>query len=76
MGVGGYMDVIYEVIEHAKKSSVWKEGKTHFCSMLDGDGDEVFDVLRESFALARERCGHVVMTVSFTTNKRQWARGE
>jgi hypothetical protein len=40
--------------------------------MLDGDGDEVFDTLRSSFALARESAGHIVMTASITANKRMW----
>ena len=41
--------------------------------MLDGDGDEVFRVLRQCFANARAECGHVVMTVSLLANKGAWA---
>ena len=48
--------------------------KTHFCTMLDGEGGEVFDVLRSSFALARERCGHVVMTATITCNQKKWKK--
>lgn len=73
LGTENHMETIYDVIRLAKRSSAWKEGKTHFCSMLDGDGNEVFDVLRSCFDLARESAGHVVMTVSITANKRQWA---
>ena len=70
-----YMDIIYKVIDHAKESSVWKHnaGKTHFCSMLDGDGNQVFDVLQSSFDLAQEQgAGHVVMTATLTANKNAW----
>eukprot|EP00978_Attheya_sp_CCMP212_P014524 scaffold37028_cov57-Attheya_sp.AAC.15 len=72
LGTEHHMDTINNVIRHAGKSPAWKEGKSHFCSMLDGDGQEVFDTLRSSFALARESAGHVVMTATFTANKRQW----
>ena len=54
------METIHEVICNAKLSPAWKAAvKTHFCSTLDGDGQEVFDVLRKSFALAREHSRHV-----------------
>ena len=73
LGLENHMEIIYDVIGHAKQSSVWKGGKTHFCSMLDGDGNTVFDVLRSSFAVARERGGgHVVMTATITANKNAW----
>ena len=73
LGASAYMDTIYEVIALAKQSPSYKAGtKTHFCTMLDGDGQEVFDVLRASFALARERCGHVVMTATITCNQGKW----
>ena len=72
------METIYDVIQHAKTSPCFKTGlKTHFCSMLDGEGCEVFDVLRASFARARERSsGHVVMTATLTANKRSWRPAE
>lgn len=72
MGASDYMDCIHEVIDHAKKSPVWKEGTTHFCSMLDGDGNEVFDLLQECFMLARKTTGHLVMTATLTANKNAW----
>jgi hypothetical protein len=72
MGSLTYMDTIHDVIQNAKKSQSWKEGKSHFCSFLDGDGNEVFDVLRSSFALARKSAGHVVMTATLTANKNAW----
>ena len=75
LGMEDHMSVIYKVIGHAKQSPVWKDGvKTHFCSMLDGNGNQVFDVLRSSFALAREHAsnGHVVMTATLTANKNAW----
>jgi energy-coupling factor transport system substrate-specific component len=72
MGSLTYMDTIHEVIQYAKTSQSWKEGKSHFCSFLDGDGNEVFDVLRSSFALARKSAGHVVMTATLTANKNAW----
>lgn len=72
LGAVGHMDIIYEVISQAKQSPAYKSGvKTHFCSMLDGDGIEVFDVLRRSWATARKRAGHVVMTATITSNMQQ-----
>jgi uncharacterized protein YqgV (UPF0045/DUF77 family) len=79
LGSGDYMSTIYAVIDHAKTSQVYKDGiKTHFCSMLDGDGAEVFDVIQSSFDLARQRhvesggSGHVTMTATLTANKAAW----
>ena len=79
LGCPNYMSTIYDVIDEAKKSPAYKQGvKTHFCSMLDGDGIEVFDVVRSSFALARRKNaergggGHVTMTATFTANKNAW----
>ena len=79
LGSSNYMDTIYDVIHEAKKSPAFKENvKTHFCSMLDGTGDEVFNVLRSSFALASQRhlqCEggvHVTMTATLTANKSAW----
>jgi uncharacterized protein YqgV (UPF0045/DUF77 family) len=79
LGSGDYMSTIYAVIDHAKTSPVYKDGiKTHFCSMLDGDGAEVFDVLQSSFSLARRwhvesgGNGHVTLTATLTANKAAW----
>lgn len=78
LGNKEYMTTIYDVIEEAKKSASYKDGmKTHFCSMLDGDGIEVFDVIRSCFDLARQRHaerggGHVTMTATFTAQKAAW----
>ena len=84
LGSADYMATIREVIALARRSpafgakkldadgNVMPAGKTHFCTMLDGEGQEVFDVLRSSFALARERSGHVVMTATITANQKKW----
>jgi len=74
LGSSDYMSTIREVISEAKRRPVFKDGvKTHFCTMLDGDGGEVFDLLRSSFALARKRNGgHVTMTATMTANKNAW----
>ena len=76
---GDYMDTIYDVINHAKTKSCYKKDlKTYFCTMLDGDGVEVFDTLRECFTIARdshkERTGgsHITMTATLTANKSAW----
>ena len=75
LGSQSYMETIHEVIALAKRSPAFKPNvKTHFCTMLDGEGGEVFDVLRSSFALARERCGHVVMTATITCNQKKWKK--
>mmetsp|Transcript_39678 Transcript_39678/g.119207 ORF Transcript_39678/g.119207 Transcript_39678/m.119207 type:complete len:255 (-) Transcript_39678:508-1272(-) len=78
LGNADYATTIYEVIEEAKKSPSYKEGgKTRLCSMLDGDGVEVFDVIRSCFDLARQKHaerggGHVTMTATFTAQKAAW----
>ena len=48
------------------------------CVMLDGEGSEVFSVLRESFELAcgRSISGHVVLTATITANKASWKTDE
>mmetsp|Transcript_2207 Transcript_2207/g.2046 ORF Transcript_2207/g.2046 Transcript_2207/m.2046 type:complete len:237 (-) Transcript_2207:103-813(-) len=73
LGSADYMETIKDVINSAKESPSYKgDIKTHFCTMLDGDGSEVFDVLRSSFALARTRNAHVTMTATLTANKALW----
>ena len=84
LGSADYMATIREVTALARRSPAYgakkldadgnliPAGKTHFCTMLDGEGQEVFDVLRSSFALARERSGHVVMTATITANQKKW----
>lgn len=79
LGSSNHMDTIYDVIHEAKKSPAFKgDVKTHFCSMLDGNGDDVFNILRSSFALARQRHldreggVHVTMTATLTANKSAW----
>merc|ERR1712217_388270 len=68
LGTTQHTDVIYNVIAHAQQSPSYKVGvKTHFCSMLDGTGLEVFGVLRASLAIAREKARHVVMTATVQT---------
>jgi hypothetical protein len=81
LGSSNHMDTIYDLIREAKKSPAYKgDVKMHFCSMLDGDGDEVFNVLRSSVALARqrhfERDGgvHLTMTATLTTKKSAWKK--
>lgn len=78
LGTTSHMAVIYDVIDHAKRSACWKgDTKTHFCSMLDGEGNAVFDTLQSSFKLARKRgAGHVVMTATLTANKSAWAEAD
>ena len=80
LGSIDYMSTIYSVIDHAKASPSYKDGKSHFCTMLDGDGVEVFDVLRSSFELARAKHSengggsHVTMTATLTSNKSAWKK--
>ena len=84
LGSADYMGTIREVIALARRSpafgakkrdadgNLMPAGKTHFCTMLDGEGHEVFDVLRSSFARAREHSAHVVMTATITANQKKW----
>ena len=62
-----------DVIALASASPCFKADK-ELCTMLDGDGAEVFRVLRESYALACSRSvsGHVVLTATLTCNKASW----
>ena len=48
------------------------------CTMLDGDGEEVFRVLKECFLLAtgRSTSGHVVLTATLTANLSKWKASE
>lgn len=73
--IGGGADdaqTIVDVLLLAQQSQAYVERNTPFCTMLDGDGAEVFDVLRASFQLARARAGPVVMTATLTANKSSW----
>eukprot|EP00957_Ditylum_brightwellii_P061580 4673002-Ditylum_brightwellii.AAC.1 len=74
LGTVSHMDTIYSMIEYAKQRNCWKEGKSHVCSMLDGDGVDVFDTIQSCFQLTREACpdGHVVMTATLTVNLSRW----
>lgn len=82
MGCSNYVDTIGAVMEEiVRKSPAFKdELQGHFCTTLDGDGEEVFNVLRSSFELARSKqresgAGeHVTMHVTLTANKSAWKK--
>lgn len=82
MGCSNYIDTIDAVMEEVvRKSPAFKdELQGHFCTTLDGDGEEVFNVLRSSFELARSKqresgAGeHVTMHVTLTANKSAWKK--
>ena len=67
LGADAYMDTIYTEIERARQAGVKVVGR-HFCTHLYGEGGEVFDVLRRSFAEARQHATHTVMTVALAAN--------
>ena len=68
LGAGDYMDAIYAEIERAKADGRVRVQGRHFCTHLYGPGGDVFDVLRRSFAAARTRATHVVMTATISAN--------
>ena len=72
MGTSSYMRTIQIVQNNAKQFSCWKHDLGKVSAMLDGDGNEVFDVLRESLALARNDSENVAMTFTLTANKNAW----
>ena len=72
MGSSTYTGTIEKVHDNAKSYSCWKGDGMRLCAMLDGEGNDVFDVLRESFAIARADSEHVAMTVTLTANKNAW----
>ena len=72
MGTSSYMRTIETVQGNAKRFSCWKHNLGRASAMLDGDGNEVFDVLRESLALARSDAESVAMTFTLTANKNAW----
>lgn len=77
LGSNDYMKTIRDVISLAQKSPSYKpELKTNFCTTLDGDGAEVFDILRNSFELARSKNSHVTMTATLTANKSLWKEND
>ena len=82
MGSSNYINTIDSVMEEVvRKSPAFKdELQGHFCTTLDGDGEEVFNILRSSFELARSKqresgAGeHVTMHVTLTANKSAWKK--
>ena len=82
MGCTNYIDTIDAVMEEVvRKSPAFRdELQGHFSTTLDGDGEEVFHVLRSSFELARSKhrdggAGeHVTMHVTLTANKSAWKK--
>lgn len=78
LGMLDYQGTIDKVVENAKASSCWMEGKGQFCNsfMLDGDGNDVFDVLQDSLVLSRAECEQVKLTVTMTANKSAWPEGD
>ena len=81
MGSASYVDTISAVMDEVRKSPAFKdELQGIFCTTLDGDGEEVFNVLRSSFELTRKKhlesgAGeHVSMHVTITANKSAWKK--
>ena len=72
MGTNSPMQTVETVKDNAKQFSCWKHDLGSVSAMLDGDGNEVFDVLRESLALARDDSENVAMTITLTANKNAW----
>lgn len=81
MGCTNYIDTNDAVMDLVRKSPAFKDDlQGYFCTTLDGDGEEVFTILRSSFDLARNRHGesgggeHVTMHVTLTANKSAWKK--
>jgi uncharacterized protein YqgV (UPF0045/DUF77 family) len=74
IGTTSFTITINHVFTNAKRSSCWKAEIGQFSAMLDGNGNEVFDVLRESFALLVQQADvdNVAMTLTLTANKNAW----
>lgn len=65
------------VLERAAESACFAT-EMPLCLMLDGEGEEVFDVLQDCYELAcaRSTSRHVVMTCTLTTNMSKWKSDE
>ena len=66
-----------DIVDLASQSPAFLT-ESELCTTLDGDGTEVFRVLKESYALACSRSvsGHVVLTATLTANKAAWKTAE
>lgn len=67
MGTSDYMNKIYGVVEIAQEHGTFGGG-VHYASRLDGDANQVFTTLEQSFAHTQESVSHVVMTVNLSCN--------
>jgi hypothetical protein len=71
------LDVVTKVrATLAQPSPCWKSEKDCFCSLLDGNGTEVLDLLQSCFDLACTEWtdGPLVMSCTLTANKRMWQK--
>ncbi len=67
LGQSNYMDMIYDVVDIAKKAGVYG-GSSHFCTRLEGSIKDVFSALEACFKFTTERSGHTVMTATLSCN--------
>jgi hypothetical protein len=73
-----YETIMDAILKPARASPCWKDSTDRqLCFMLDGDGNQVFEVLRETFALAcAESTAGVAMTMTLTANKSAWPESD
>jgi hypothetical protein len=72
-----YETTIDTILKPVRASPCWKDGPDRrLCYMLDGDGNQVFEVLRETFALACAKTSGVAMTMTLTANKSAWPESD
>ncbi|WP_027963590.1 YkoF family thiamine/hydroxymethylpyrimidine-binding protein [Halalkalibacillus halophilus] len=67
MGREDYMDKIYEQIDLSKARGV-EVSASHYATRLDGEVNDIFNALEESFVKVQEKVSHVTMTFTISAN--------
>ncbi|PKR77131.1 thiamine-binding protein [Halalkalibacillus sediminis] len=67
MGREDYMDKIYEQIDLSKARGV-DVSASHYATRLDGEVNDIFHTLEESFDKVQEKVSHVTMTFTISAN--------
>lgn len=67
LGREDYMDKIYEQIDLSKNTGV-QVSHSHYATRLDGDVNDIFSALQQSFDNVREVVSHVTMTFTMSAN--------
>ncbi len=67
MGRENYMDLIMEQIDLSKSRGV-KVSSSHYATRLDGEVNDIFKAMEDSFAQVKKVADHVTMTFTISAN--------